>query len=272
MKKVLMVFDNTNFSEGAFEFARWLNQREPVLVTAAFVPQVDFANLWSYTAGVAGAMVIPMLEETDAELVQKNIERFEELCKRNKMTFAVHRDFYGFVVPELQKESRFSDLMILGGENFYLNLGAGVDDSMKETLHASECPVVVVPERYELPQAVVLAYDGGASSLHAMKQFSFLFSQLTALPTLLVYWAGKDQPIPAKENIEEWARCHFKNLELLKLDKNSQPYFNTWLKARPGAMLVSGAFGRSQLSQMFRKSFVAPVIEEHRVPLFIAHK
>jgi nucleotide-binding universal stress UspA family protein len=37
-------------------------------------------------------------------------------------------------------------------------------------------------------------------------------------------------------------------------------------------LLVAGAYGRSELSGMFRKSFLAEVIAEHKVPIFVAHK
>jgi nucleotide-binding universal stress UspA family protein len=38
------------------------------------------------------------------------------------------------------------------------------------------------------------------------------------------------------------------------------------------ALLVSGSYGRSGLSQLFKKSFVNEIIAEHRLPVFIAHK
>ena len=45
MKKILLVFDGINFSEGAFEFARRLNEKNKILATAVFIPQVNYANL-----------------------------------------------------------------------------------------------------------------------------------------------------------------------------------------------------------------------------------
>ena len=98
MKKILLAFDGTNFSEGAFEFARSLNEMQPVLITAAFMPQVDYANLWSYSVGVAGGMVIPLLENEDSSLVKKNITHFERLCKENNIRYRVHKNFYGFAM------------------------------------------------------------------------------------------------------------------------------------------------------------------------------
>jgi hypothetical protein len=79
MKKIILAFDGTNFSEGAFEFARRLNELQPVLLAGVFLPQTQLADLWSYAVGVYGPS-IPLIDSNETELVQQNIERFEKLC------------------------------------------------------------------------------------------------------------------------------------------------------------------------------------------------
>jgi nucleotide-binding universal stress UspA family protein len=37
-------------------------------------------------------------------------------------------------------------------------------------------------------------------------------------------------------------------------------------------MLVTGAYGRSELSNLFKKSFLSDVIGQHKIPVFVAHK
>ena len=73
MKKILLVFDGINFSEGAFEFARRLNEKCKILATAIFVPQVNYANLWSYSCTAGATVSIPMVEDEEAETIEKNI-------------------------------------------------------------------------------------------------------------------------------------------------------------------------------------------------------
>src|SRR6185503_2084598 len=121
MKKILLAFDGSNFSEGAFEFVRRLNELQPILLTGLFVPQVDYANLWSYAAaaGAGSGVYVPLLEDEEAEEIVKNIQRFESLCQKNDIRYRVHKEFFNFALPELKKETRFADLMILGGELFY---------------------------------------------------------------------------------------------------------------------------------------------------------
>lgn len=273
MKKILLAFDGTHFSNGAFQFARELNELEPALVTGAFLPQVQAANLWSYADAMSGPLLIPLVEERDTEVIKANMEKFETLCRKNGMEYRVHEDMYDFALPELKAETRFADVLIIGSEVFYENVGGKLNDYLQDILHRSECPVIVVPEQYDFPKTNILCYDGSESSVYAIKQFAYLFPELTKRPTLLVYVHedGK-QDFPQQVNIEELVARHFNDLTLMKLDMSPAKHFSTWINNREGALIVSGAFGRSAISQLIRKSVVSEVIAAHKLPVFIAHR
>lgn len=274
MKKILLAFDGSNFSEGAFEFARKLNDIDPLLVTGVFMPQVDYANLWSYASATAGAGYIPLIEEESSDDVQNNINHFEELCQKNGVAYRVHKNFYSFALPELKKESRFADITVLSGELFYKGVIENNQfDYLRDALHAAESPVIIVPEQYQFPENNILAYDGSPESVYAIKQFAYIFPELTNNPTLLVYADNEeDADFPSKQHIIELATQHYKNLSFHKLEVVSKKYFSKWIQERNGCILVSGSFSRSLFSQIFRKSFVADIIRDHKVPVFIAHK
>lgn len=274
MKKILIAFDEKHFSEGAFTFAQQLNELEPILLIGVFLPQVIYANLWNYTEGVAGPILVPLANDEENDVAKKNIKRFEDLCIKNGIDYRIHKDFYDFSLPELQKETRFADLLILGTETFYENLGATtINDYLKDALHAAECSVILVPEKYDFPKSNILTYDGSASSVYAIKQFIYLFPELCNQKTVLVF-ANEDKKaeFPEEEYIKELAARHFKDLTFFKLDVNPKKYFSTWVNEKKGVMLISGAFGRSSLSQFFKKSFITDIISEHKLPLFIAHR
>jgi hypothetical protein len=102
---------------------------------------------------------------------------------------------------------------------------------MKEILHSTECPILLLPERSDLPGSIVLAYDGTPSAVYAIKQFAYLFPELSDIPTYLVF-------------------------------------VNSWITGRENPWLVTGSYGRSELSQL---CFIAGMIREHKIPVFIAH-
>lgn len=275
MKKIILAFDGTNFSEGAFEWVRRLNDLEPLLVTGVFVPQVDYASLWSYaTAAAAGPVFVPLMEDEEAGLVNKNILHFEDLCQKNGIAYRVHKALYDFALPELKKESRFADVLVIGGELFYKGVMEGNQfEYLRDALHAAECSVVVVPETYEFPDNNLLAYDGSEESVYAIKQFAYIFPELAQNPTLLIYAEEEgDKGFPSKNYIVELVTQHYKDLDFYKVELNPKKHFATWIGERKGSILVSGSFSRSAFSELFNKSFVADIIAEHQLPVFIAHR
>jgi nucleotide-binding universal stress UspA family protein len=274
MKKILVAFDGHHFSEGALAFVKFVNDKNPVLLTGAFLPQVDYASLWSYSGGgQVASMYIPLVEDEDAEAVQQNIERFKEYCVKNKIEHRVHKDFFDFALPELKRESRFADMLVIGSESFYNGFGREtLNDYLKSALHDVECSVIVVPEKFEMPQTNIISYDGSASSVYAIRQFACLFPELAGNPTILVFAdTHVDKKFPDEANIMELAARHFSDLSLLRFEENTKKQFIKWMGEKKGALLITGAFGRSGLSQLFKKSFVTDIIADHKFPVFIAH-
>lgn len=274
MKKVLLTFDGVHFSEGGFQFAKYMNECEPILLTGVFLPQVDYAGLWSYATASVGPFISPIVEGEDAEAMEANIERFKMLCLKHNIDCRVHTGFFDFAIPELRKETRFADLAIIGSEIFYRNLGTrDPNEYLKEALHVAECPILLVPEKFDLPQSNILAYDGSRSSVFAIRQFAYLFPQLAKNSTLLLTANTEEQgTLPDETYIAELAGRHFPNLSMFRLELDPGKYFATWISEKKNAILVSGAFTRSSFSQLFRKSFVSDVIREHKLPVFIAHR
>jgi len=272
MRKILLSFEGTDYSEGAFDFARRMNEGEPVLLTGVFLPQVDVANSWSYAYG-GGSVYIPLIERVDAETVEENISRFKAACARYGIDHRVHTNFSSYALPELQKETRFADLMILGGQLFYENLGTeSPNEYLRDVLHEAECPVVVTPEKFNYPESIVLAYDGSSASVRAIKNFAYLFPELCELPATVAFASDKSgKKLPDEDYIRELVARHFSDLTFRELQFAPKDYFSTWMADQANPILVTGAFGRSGFSQIFRHSFASDMITDHLFPVFISH-
>lgn len=273
MKKVLIAFDGAHFSKGAFEFARRLNELQPILLTGVFLPQVDFSSTLSYAQGGASAF-LPLVEGYNAEVVEQEVQAFEEACLRHHIEYRVHKDRYDFAMPELKKETRFADLLLLGSETFYANLGTETpNEYLRMALQDAECPVIIAPETFSFPESNVLSYDGSEDAAFAIKSFSCVFPALCDNKTILVYATEKPKPeIPDMEYIRELSARHFSDLTLHVLEADPRKYFDTWLSDIKNPILVCGSFGRSGMSLAFRRSFITEVINDHRIPIFITHR
>ena len=271
MKKILIAFDGHHFSQGAFDFVCNLNDREPLLVIGVFLPVIDYNELLYSIGGLSGPVYYQDVQLTDTGIIQKNIDHFKALCIRHNLEFRVHPDIKKNSIAELKKESRFADLLVIDSKLFYENLGkATQNDYIEDILHKSECPVVLIPEKFKEPGNVILTYDGSDNAVYSLKQFSYMFPEFKDLETMLVYFG--QEGIPDLTLIEELTARHYSHLNIYEMDSEPQQYFDTWLAEKGNSILVTGAYGRSGLSEMFKKSFISQTIHDRKVPVFIAHK
>ncbi|MDO6429487.1 hypothetical protein Q4E93_02730 [Flavitalea sp. BT771] len=272
MKKIALTFEGNHFPEETLQLVRKLNDISPVWLTAVFVPEVDYSALWSMDGGLAGAVFVPEVQDED-EIIATNGAKLEEFCRRHAIKVSIHKERLDFAIPLIQKEARFSDLMVLSSQHFFDNIDNRQPNTyMKEVLHKAECPVLLLPETFYLPENIILAYDGTPSSVYAIKQFAYLFPEFSGRPTTLVYLCGaQETQLPDQHEIQELASSHFTNLHMTKLEIDAREFFSDWISRYGKAWLVAGAYGRSEISQLFGKSFISGLIRDHRVPVFVAH-
>jgi len=272
MKKILLPFEGNNFPQEILDFAGELNILSPVLLTAAFVPEVDYAQLWSASGGVATGTYIPQVLDEGA-VIEDNSVKLKAFCIDHGIKLSIHSDRFDFALPAIRKEARFADLLVISAIHFFDIINTRQPNAyMREILHGAECPMILLPEKPGLPGDIILTYDGTASSVYAIKQFAYLFPELASVRTSLIYLREKkDSPFPNRQFIEELALQHFKNFRILDLGIRPEDFFDTWISAQHRPWLVAGSYGRSDLSRFFTGSFISNLIRKHKIPLFIAH-
>lgn len=273
MKKVLVAFDGAHFPSAILDFVLELHNSSPIVLTGVFLPSVDYSEAMSYS--YYGNAIAPLyLEEyeSDAVSIKKNIALFEDFCNKHHIRHKIHQDIKGAVAKGIQRETRYADLLVLSSKYFYENLGDMIQEEyLTDTLHKAECPVVLLPETYTTPDNVILAYDGSAASMHAIRQFIYLLPQYANLNTLVMHADDDDEDLPSLSLIKEYAAQHFNKLAYYQLNADPKKYFNTWIANKGSAMVISGSYGRSAFSEFFRKNFLKDIVKEQQVPLFIAH-
>jgi hypothetical protein len=207
-------------------------------------------------------------------MVNYNSRKLERFCGDFDIRLNIHVDKEDFPLPCLRRESRYADLMLMSGRYFFGDIDMDQPNAwMKEMLHRSECPVLLLPDKAALPGDLVLTYDGSASSVFAIRQFAYLFPEFCRVPATLVY--VNDDPkakIPDEAEIMELGNMHFSKFRVLKLQMKTAAFYDTWLGMMRSPWLITGSFGRSALSQIFSDSFSTGLIWQHRVPVFVAHK
>jgi hypothetical protein len=210
-------------------------------------------------------------DDDEREIIEKNIERFENLCNSNMLDFRVHENIYDFTVPILEKETSYADLMIIDSSMFYREINNKIPNIfLEDTLQHINCPVIVLPGKSKIPARIILTYDGREESVFAIKMFSYLFPNWTKLPTNLVFVTNKKEDLPDKVQIEELVARHYSDLEITELAMDMK-MFSTWLSEQKDSIAVSGAYSRSDISLGFKKSFIRQVLKDQKLPVFISH-
>lgn len=272
MKKVIIAFDGMHFPEPALRFAGSLHALSPIHITGVFLNSVDYSALWAFPM-MPGAPGFSLSEtDTDRDLLDANIRRFEDSCRNMGISYKVHDDSGGMVFEEIKKESRFADFLLIYSEQFYQNLGKQPNDYLKTILQTAECPVILAPESQDFPRNLVLAYDGSESSVFAIKQFAYLFPELCKRQTWLLHAGLEATDVPDQVYIEDLVLRHFQHLSIDVMESRSSAALRVWMETHGNPLVVTGAFGRSGLSQLFHKSFLTDLIQRHQTPLFIAHR
>ncbi len=275
MKKILIAIAENKLPEGAFEFIRQLNEINPVLVTGVFLREVSYyaEPIMSYYGGMGVPAYSPEIEAISQEEIKKRIQWFESSCQKNNIEYRIHNDTDNLIVQELEKETRFADLLIVSAEAFY-NLAESTEPQgyLQSILHLAECPVLIVPQKFQFPENIIFAYDGSKSSVYAIKQFAYVLNEFCNKEAVVVYEDSEgERKMPDEVLIHELAARHFSALNFLTLDKDLFR-LSAWIKAQKSPILIAGSYGRTGFSEIFKKSFIGNILKEHKLPVFITHK
>ena len=271
-KQVLFVCAGKEFPQGAFNFLRSMQQQEQVHVLGLFFNPIDVDAMVAVSQIVVqGPYDRLKAEEHEAMVAAK--ASFTRQCEQHHIRCQVHAHDGQWDKDILVGESRFADVLVLSGELFYADINLRQPNAyLREALYSAECPVVIIPEHYKQCDHVFMAYDGSKESLFAIKQFCYLFPQLTDLPTEMLY--VRDEPednIPDLDRLRQYTRQHFDAMGFSKLHFKPSQYFSTWIGEKKDVLLVTGSYGRSAFSYLAKHSFAEQVISEHKIPVFIAH-
>jgi hypothetical protein len=277
MEKIILAVDALEPNQNAFEFACYLRRLTESKITAIFLENLlDEAR--AVQKDLQGRAVVFWDREDAAEnnirgaRIEQNITAFKDQCLNRSICFNVHRD-RGLPVKELIKESRFADVLVIdAGTSFNKRFEDSPTGFVREILSKAECPVIISPERFEELNEIIFAYNGSASSVFAIKQFTYLFPQLQdkKITILQVNNTGKWKD-PDKHKFKEWLQDHYLNLHFEAVKGKIDEGLCDFLFNRKNIFLVIGAYGRNAVSRFFTESFADPVIRSITQPIFIAH-
>lgn len=276
MEKILFVTDAIKLNMQNLDFASFLCNLTHSRLTGVFLEnleQEERSREAIQHLAAAGSSPKATVRTMKDECCSDNIKRFEQACEVRGVNCNVHRD-KGVPVNEVIEESRYADLIVINAETSFTQERESIPTKFaKSILSGAECPVVIAPDSFDGVNEIIFTYDGGRSSVYAIKQFTYLFPQLhdRKVTIFTVKDHGTDTDIH-KYKLKEWLRTHYSNIDFVVMeDENTRARLLEHLLSKEKAFIVMGAYGRGMLSDFFNPSHASPVVKLVSQPVFITH-
>ena len=277
MKKFVAVFDGYKLSESTLAYAQELTVAADAHLVGVFLDEFIYRtyNVGKiYKTYEKPEEVIKQLDGKDKMKRDETVLQFQKSCEKAKIRFSIHRD-KNIALQELKLESMFADMIFISEhETFNRYKQKSPTRFMKELLADVQCPVLVVPANYKPIDKIVLLYDGGPSSVYAVKMFSYLLNQFKGVPVevFTVKSAFMDSlHLPDNKLMRELIKRHFPTATYTVVKGDPEEQIAAWLQNhKANELVVLGAYRRSELSRWFKTSMADILMRDLNTPLFIA--
>ena len=275
MEKIIIAIDSQNLDENTVSFACHIAKLTGSKLSAVFLEDRRAARRLAFEAisepvlTAEQTLLEATLEQTESHaLREKNMIQFKELARGEGVHSSIYLD-KGVPAKELIAETLFSDLLILDANAFGDIAGEPPSGFVKDIVHNAGCPVIIAPEAFNGIDNIVFCYDGGRSSLYAMKQFAHLFPGLGRQRAKVVDLHPDLTPPLDQARIVTWLKTHYTAVDWLAVRPDEAAALFSFLGEKGDDFVVMGAYGKGLLSSFFNQDEQLGITRTTPVPLFI---
>jgi len=271
----LIAIDSHDLDPNTVRFACHIARLTGSKLSAVFLENRRIARQLAFEAiGEPAFLAKQTLQEATLEqsanhaVREKNMLRFKELATEEGVPSAIYLD-KGVPAKELIAESLFADLLILDANTFGDIAGDPPSGFVKDIVHNGGCPVLIAPENFNGIDNIVFCYDGGRSSLYAMKQFAHLFPGLAHQRTKVVDLHPDTTSSLDQARIVTWLKTHYAGVDWLAVRPDEAAALFRFLGEKGDDIVVMGAYGKGLLSSFFPEDWQLGITRTTPIPLFI---
>ncbi len=277
MKKFIAAFDGLKYSKATRDYATYLAKQASTHLVGVFLDDAIYTSYKIYDLVAQEGTSYETLKEHETKDRETRIaaaKDFEENCQQKGLEYTVHHD-RKIALQELKHESIYADLLIIDSKETLTHYPEKIPTRfIRDLLTDVQCPALVVPRKYRNLQKIILLYDGGPSSVHAIKMFSYLLPMLKHLPTEVVTVNSVDETahMPDNKLMREFMKRHFPTATYKVLKGVADAEIIKYVQhEEENALIVLGAYRRGTVNMWFRQSMADSLMQEVKMPLFIAH-
>lgn len=265
MKKILLAVDSCQPSWPALDFACYLGKLTRSPVTGIFLHNLIHRGAGPASDGYTLTQGVPY-ETND------HARRFAEACCLREVPVRLHRD-NGDPANALISETKMADILVVDPElSFNKRIEGSITTFAKDVLRQIACPILIAPEQKLPPKEIIFTSNGTASSIFSIKQLTYLFPEWHHLPVTVVQVSKSGMGDTAEQRLlTEWLSQYYQQLSFETVRGDAGMRLFEQLTSRRGSVLVMGAFGRTALSRLFKRSHADQLLRMLRQPVFITN-
>lgn len=277
MKKIIAAFDGLKYSTDTTNVATYIARATNSHLVGVFLDDLAYNSYNVYQLLVKKD--VPERElvhyrQKDKISRDKAVAAFSKACDRSKLNYSIHRERYT-ALRELLHESIFADLLVVDKKETFTHYKEKLPTRfIRDLLPETQCPVLLAPSGFQIPDKVIMLYDGQPSSVYAIKMFSYLFPFLAHLDIeiVTVKYLNADRHLPDNKLFKEFIKRHFRSVKYKVLKGGAEVELPRYLSQQEGnPLIVLGAYSRGMVSRWFRLSMADLLMMLVDFPLFIAH-
>jgi nucleotide-binding universal stress UspA family protein len=277
MQKIILLIDPRGIDKPSLEFASYLAGLGSIKLYGLFLHPESPVLLQEVQS-------VPLGATEKIGQSQRNLKRVVVPAEDSKKEFLAYCKNQGFSLPpetadaftkeQIIEETRFADAIIISAESSFSGSPRSIPSRLSEfILKVSECPVIVAPLSFDPIEEIVFAYDGSASSVFAIREFTRVFPQFEDMRvTFLEVNFDESSLITNQERISDYLKLHYSAIGYRVLHGNAENELFDYFLEKKNTFLVLGAYGRSQVSSLVRRSSASLLLKTTTLPLFIAHR
>lgn len=273
LKSILFVLDPRSEESASLALAvNWAKEFDAMLVALGIVDPAGIVPLEPVPLGATAAKQARDAAQVDRHRAQTEarLSAIAARCAAAQVTFKP-LETEGWAYEQIQREAQRFDLIMMSrrddGTNFAL------DAPLVGLLRATPRPVVVPPDQIVAGKSIVVAYDGSLQAARSL--LAFAATGLARLGEIHVITVGADPQEAARsgDRAIDFLSHHQILARLHAIAQTGAPaeHLLDMTQRLDAALVVMGAYGKSQVREFFLGSVTRSMLEKCRVPLFLYH-
>ena len=272
MKKIIAAFDGLKYSSGTRDYAINIAKETQTHLIGVFMDDPTYTSYKIYELIAEQGVSEEKLDKykaKDEATRDAAAADFEQICQHSGIEYSIHHD-HNIAIQDLKHESIYADMIIINVKETLTHYNEKLPTRfIRDLLSDTQCPILIVPQRYKPINKIILLYDGEPSSVHAIKMFSYLLPNMMDLETEVI---SVNQVHADNKLMKEYMKRHYPKAKYTVLKGLAETEIVNYLKpATDNTLVVLGAYRRGSISRWFRESMADVLMREVKLPLFIAH-